>query len=344
MNPTPDRAPHGAEQGRSDDAAWKQALSQYQTPSTWRAALQIVDTLGPIVVCWYLISLCLPVSFLLAVPLAMIIGLLLVRVFIIFHDCGHGSFFRSRLANDITGFVAGVLTLTPYYHWRWQHAQHHATSGQLDRRGKGDVWMMTVHEYLEASRLKRFAYRLARNPLVLFGVAPVYLFLVRQRFSSRLASKRQQLSVVGTNVAIVAMVVGMSWWLGIGNYLLLQLMATAAAGAPGVWLFYVQHQFEDAYWQRGKDWNYVAAALQGSSFYQLPPVLRWLSGNIGFHHVHHLGPRVPNYFLERCHHSTNLFQDIEPMTVRSSLKSLRLHLWDERLRRLVGFRNARRER
>lgn len=344
MNTTSDRAPHGPEQERSSDAPWKQAISKYQTPSTWRALVQIVDTLGPIAVLWYLISVCLPVSFLLAVPLAMLIGALLVRVFIIFHDCGHGSFFRSRLANDITGFVAGVLTFTPYYHWRWQHARHHATSGQLDRRGTGDVWMMTVREYLEASRWKRFAYRLSRNPIVLFGVAPLYLFVIRQRFSSPEATTRERLSVLGINLALVAVAVGMSLWLGVVSYVLLQLIVIAVAGAAGVWLFYVQHQFEDAYWERGEDWDYAQAALRGSSFYQLPPVLRWLSGNIGFHHVHHLGPRVPNYFLERCHRSTSLFHDIEPMTIRRSLESLRLHLWDERLRRLVGFRHARRER
>jgi acyl-lipid omega-6 desaturase (Delta-12 desaturase) len=322
----------------------KRAVAPFQVPSTWRAVLQIVNTLGPIVVLWYLMSVSLSVSLWLALPLAVLVGALLVRVFIIFHDCGHGSFFRSRLANDVTGLVAGVLTFTPYYHWRWQHAQHHATSGRLDRRGTGDVWTMTVQEYLEASRWKRVAYRLARNPFVLFVIAPVYVFVLRQRLPSPHASPRERRSVWWMNLAIAVMVGGMSWWLGLVNYLVLQLVATAVAGAAGVWLFYVQHQFEDAYWESGAAWDYTAAALCGSSFYELPPVLRWLSGNIGYHHVHHLGPRVPNYYLERCHRSARIFEDVEPVTLLGSLKSLRLHLWDEGVRRLVGFGHIRRER
>jgi omega-6 fatty acid desaturase (delta-12 desaturase) len=306
--------------------------------------LQIVDTLGPIVLLWYLSSLALRISPWLALPVAVLIGALLVRVFIIFHDCGHGSFFRSRLANDVTGFMAGVLTFTPYYQWRWEHARHHATSGHLDRRGTGDVWTMTVQEYLESSRWKRFAYRLARNPFVLFVLAPLYVFVLRQRIPSPRSGPRERRSVWWMNLALAGMFVGMSWWLGVVNYLALQLVAIAVAGAAGVWLFYVQHQFEDAYWERGEDWDYTAAALRGSSFYELPRVLRWLSGNIGYHHVHHLGPRVPNYYLERCHRSAGIFGEVEPITLLGSVKSLRLHLWDEGLRRLVGFRHARRVR
>jgi omega-6 fatty acid desaturase (delta-12 desaturase) len=325
-------------------AEWKRAIARYQEPSTWRAVVQIVDTLGPYAALWYLMSLSLALSFWLALPLAALAGALLVRVFIIFHDCGHGSFFRSRVANDVTGFAAGVLTFTPYYHWRWQHARHHATAGDLDRRGTGDVWTMTVQEYLEASRWRRSAYRLARSPLVLFLVAPLYLFLIRQRVPSRGADRRERLSVWWMNLALLLVAVGMSLWLGVVPYLVLQLVALAVAGAGGVWLFYVQHQFEDDYWERGEDWDYTAAALRGSSFYELPRVLRWLSGNIGFHHIHHLGPRVPNYHLERCHRSARIFEEVAPITLRGSLRSLRLHLWDERLRRLVGFGHLRRER
>ncbi len=325
-------------------AEWKQAIARYQEPSTWRAVVQILDTLGPLVALWYLMSLSLSVSLWLAVPLAALAGLLLVRVFIVFHDCGHGSFFRSRLANDVTGFAAGVLTLTPYYHWRWQHAQHHATTGDLDQRGTGDVWTMTVQEYLESSRWRRFAYRLARNPFVLFVLAPLYLFVIRQRVSTSQASPRERYSVWWMNFAIAIMAVAMSAWLGVVPYFVLQLVATCVAGAAGVWLFYVQHQFENAYWERGADWDYTAAALRGSSFYELPRVLRWLSGNIGYHHIHHLSPRVPNYNLERCHRSARMFEDVEPITLRRSLKSMRLHLWDEGLRRLVCFGHLRCER
>ncbi len=325
-------------------AEWKRVIAPYQEPSTWRALVQLADTLGPLAALWYLMSLCLAVSLWLALPLAVLAGLLLVRVFIFFHDCGHGSFFRSRLANDVTGFVAGVLTFTPYYHWRWQHAQHHATAGHLDQRGTGDVWTMTVQEYLEASRWKRLAYRLARNPFVLFVLAPLYLFVIRQRIPSARASRRERHSVWWMNLAVAAMVLAMGAWLGFVPYLVLQLVAIGVAGASGVWLFYVQHQFEDAYWERGEDWDYTAAALQGSSFYELPRALRWLSGNIGYHHIHHLSPRVPNYHLERCHHSARMFEDVESIKLLRSLKSMRLHLWDEGLRRLVSFRHARRQR
>ncbi len=325
-------------------AEWKRAIEPYQEPSTWRALLQIADTLGPLIALWYLISRSLAASMWLAVPLAGLAGLLLVRVFIIFHDCGHGSFFRSRLANDVTGFVAGILTLTPFYHWRWEHARHHATTGDLDKRGTGDIWTMTVQEYLESSRWRRFAYRMARNPLVLFILAPMYLFVIRQRFPSPNASRRERRSVWWMNFAVAGMVVGMGTWLGFVPYLVLQLIATSVGGAAGVWLFYVQHQFEDAYWERGSEWSYTAAALEGSSFYELPRVLRWLSGNIGYHHIHHLSPRVPNYNLERCHRSAQMFGVVEPITLLGSLRSMRLHLWDEGLRKLISFRHLRGER
>lgn len=258
--------------------------------------------------------------------------------------CGHGSFFKSRLANTITGSIAGVLTFTPYYHWRWEHSRHHATAGDLDRRGTGDIWTMTVQEYLESSRWKRFAYRLARNPIVLFVIAPVFLFLVRQRVPSPAASRRERRSVWWMNVTILGMAAALSRIFGIVPYLLIQLTVLMVAGAAGVWLFYVQHQFEDAYWERGEDWDYTAAALQGSSFYKLPSILQWFSGNIGYHHVHHLSARIPNYNLERCHKSHSLFQEVKPITLLSSLNSLTFRLWDERLRKLVGFRHLRKLR
>ena len=316
---------------------WKEAIAVYQEPSAWRAALQLADTLGPLIVLWFLMHWSLSVSIWLAMPLAALNGALLVRIFIIFHDCGHGSFFRSRFANDLTGFLAGVLTFTPYYHWRWQHAVHHATAGHLDRRGTGDVWTMTVREYLDSSGWTRFAYRLSRNPFVLFGIAPAYLFLIRQRFSEPQASLRDRRSVWWMNLALAAMIVGMSFWFGFWQYVVLQLIVILVAGGAGVWLFYVQHQFEDAYWEREQDWDYTAAALRGSSFYELPRVLRWLSGNIGYHHIHHLSPRIPNYHLERCHRSARMFEVVEPLTLRRSMRSLRLHLWDEGLKKLVGF-------
>lgn len=320
---------------------WRAAIERFQAPSTWRALGQLADTLLPIAGLWLAISYLAPLSLWLALPLAVLIGALLVRVFIIFHDCGHGSFFRSRRANDVVGFVTGLLTFTPYYEWRYEHSRHHATSGDLDRRGVGDVWVLTVQEYLEASRWKRFAYRLARNPIILFVVAPAYVFLIRQRFSAPRRNRREQRSVWWMNLALSLAALAMMLWLGVVPYIVLQLTAIMVAGAAGVWLFYVQHQFEEAYWERSEDWSYAAAALRGSSYYKLPRVLRWLSGNIGYHHIHHLSPRIPNYNLARCHRSAPIFERVPALRFGESLRSMRLHLWDEGRKRLVGFRQVR---
>jgi len=274
-------------------------------------------------------------------PARILAGAFLVRIFIIFHDCGHGSYFKSGRSNDILGFITGVLTFTPYCHWRWEHAIHHASAGHLDKRGTGDVWTLTVQEYLEASRWKRFAYRLARNPIVLFGLAPLFLFVVLQRFPSRKANARERRSVWWMNLAILGMAGALSWVFGLVAYLIIQLTVMMVAGGAGVWMFYVQHQFEDVYWERGDNWDYTAAALQGSSVYKLPKILQWFSGNIGFHHIHHLSARIPNYNLERCHRSDPLFQTVKPITLFSSLKSFTLRLWDERGKKLVGYRHMR---
>src|ERR1700722_2229087 len=221
-----------------DNAKWKEIVAKYQKPSTWRALWQIIDTLIPYAALWYLMYLCRPISWWLVVPLAILAGGLLVRVFIIFHDCGHGSFFKSRAANDTVGFIAGILTFTPYYHWRWEHAIHHSTSGHLDKRGTGDVWTMTVQEYLESSRWKKFSYRLARNPVVLFVIAPVFLFLVRQRFPSAKASQRERHSVYMMNLAILGLAVVLCWTFGIWPYLLIQLIILMVAGGAGVWVVF----------------------------------------------------------------------------------------------------------
>ena len=322
-------------------AVWKRIVAQYEKPSLWRALWQVINTLGLYALAWYLMYRALEVSLLLALPLALVAGALLVRVFIIFHDCGHGSFFKSRTANDVLGFITGLLTFTPYYQWRWDHALHHATAGHLDKRGTGDLWTLTVQEYLEASRWKRFAYRLARNPLVLFVVAPLFVLLVKQRFPSRGAKTREVHSVYAMNAAIVAMMAALSLVFGFKAYLVLQLTAMAVAGSAGFWLFYVQHQFEDAYWERDEQWDYTAAALKGSSFYKLPKILQWFSGNIGYHHIHHLSARIPNYNLERCHKANLMFQGVKPLTLFSSLKSFTYRLWDEQHKKLVGFRRLR---
>lgn len=324
-----------------NNATWKGIVAKFQQPSIARALWQIVNTLVPYALLWYLMYVSLPISWWLVVPLAILAGGFMVRIFIIFHDCGHGSYFKSRAVNDLVGFISGVLTWTPYYHWRWEHAIHHASSGHLDKRGIGDIWTLTVQEYLEASRGKRFAYRLARNPFILFVIAPLYLFLIRQRLPSANANKRERHSVYAMNIAILAMAAGLSVIFGLKAYLLIQLIIIAVAGGAGVWLFYVQHQFEGVYWERGEDWDYTKAALEGSSFYKLPKILQWFSGNIGFHHIHHLSPRIPNYNLERCHKADPLFQKVKPITLFSSFKSFTFRLWDEQRRKLVGYSHLR---
>ena len=322
-------------------AAWQEIVARYQQPSLGKSIWQIVNTLVPYALLWYLMYRSLAVSYWLTLPLAIIAGGLLVRIFIIHHDCGHGAFFKSRRANDTWGIITGVLTFTPYYLWRWEHSIHHAHAGDLDNRGLGAVWTLTVQEYLEASRWKRFAYRLARNPIVLFVIAPFILFVVIQRFSSPKASLRERRSVLWTNLLIVALGAAVSLVFGIKAYLLIQLTVIGVASSAGVWMFYVQHQFEGVYWQRQGEWNYVDAALQGSSFYKLPKVLQWFTGNIGFHHIHHLSSRIPNYNLEKCHNAEPLFHNVKPLTLFSSFKSATYRLWDEQRRQLVGFRHLR---
>jgi len=322
-------------------STWKQAVAKHRQPSLRRSLWQLVNSMVPYLALWALMIWTLDKSYWLTLALAVVAAGFLVRIFIIFHDCGHGSFFRSRRANRLTEFVTGVLTFTPYRQWRYQHAVHHATSGDLDRRGTGEIWTLTVQEYLEASRWKRFAYRLARNPIVLFIIAPTWVFLIENRLPSRAVGRREHLGVYWTNGVLLAIVVLMSLAIGIKAYLLIQFPVMVFAGAAGVWLFYVQHQFEGVEWKRRSDWDYTAAALRGSSFYDLPKVLQWFTGNIGFHHIHHLSPAIPNYNLERCHRANPMFLEVKPVTLWSSMKSLSYRLWDEQRQKLVGYRRIR---
>jgi acyl-lipid omega-6 desaturase (Delta-12 desaturase) len=322
--------------------AWKNTLARYQRASTKRALWQLTNTFVPYLLLWYAMYRVLEISIWLTVPLAVVSSAFLVRIFIIFHDCTHGSYFRSRRANDILGFIAGVLTFTPYQHWQWEHAMHHGSAGDLDRRGTGDIWTMTVQEYLSASPRRRLAYRLARNPLILFVLAPLAVFVIRQRFASPKADRRRRRSVLWMNLTLLGIAALLSWIFGVMPYLLIQSIAISIAGGIGLWMFYVQHQFEGVYWERGDNWDYTTAALRGSSYYKLPKVLQWLSGNIGFHHIHHLSPRIPNYNLQLCHESDRLFQEVTPVTLLSSLRSLRFRLWDEQGRKLVGYAHLRR--
>jgi len=330
----------GNQEHPADTAEWKEIVRKYQQPSIGGSVWQITNTLGPYVLLWVAMYYALAVSWWLVIPLAVLAGAFLVRTFIIFHDCTHGSFFTSRRANDIVGFITGVLVFTPYHHWRWEHALHHSSSGDLDRRGIGDVWTLTVQEYLEATPWKRFAYRFSRNPFMLFILGPLFLFLIWNRFSTRGAKNRERLSVHLTTLTIAAVSAALVCVFGFKAWLIIQLIVLMIAGSSGVWLFYVQHQFEDVYWDRKEDWDFARAALEGSSFYKLPRVLQWFSGNIGFHHIHHLSPRIPNYRLEHAHNAEPIFQSVKPLTLFQSFKSFTFRLWDESRGKLVGYKAA----
>lgn len=329
---------HGGIDAAFRSADWKEMVRRYQVSSAGRAVWQLSNTLVPYAALWVLMYYALGISYWLVIPLALLASAFLVRTFVIFHDCTHGSFFRSKRANDIVGFLTGILVFTPFHQWRWEHLIHHASAGDLDRRGMGDVWTLTVQEYLDSSRWRRFAYRLSRSPVVLFGIAPLMLFLVLQRFPSRKADQRIRRWVHATNLGILLVAAAGCRVYGVLPYLILQLSVLFLASAAGVWLFYVQHQFEDVYWERRPDWDFEKAALEGSSYYKLPKVMQWFSGSIGFHHIHHLSPRIPNYQLQSAHESEPLFQTVKPLTIRKSLKSLRFRLWDESRRQLTGFR------
>lgn len=326
--------------GSSAASTWRKIVSDYQNPDIRKSVWQLINTLVPYLVLWVLMIYAIQISYWLVLPLAILAGGLVVRLFIFFHDCGHWSFFKKAKTNHIVGSFLGVLVFTPFYHWRQSHAVHHATAGNLDKRGVGDVWTMTVEEFLDSPRWKRLFYRVYRNPWIMFGVGPLLSFLVLHRLPSTKFKKREQNSIHWTNLALAGMIALMSWAIGFKNYLLIQLPVIWVASTAGVWLFYVQHQFEGVYWERAQDWDFVKAGLEGSSFYQLPKVLQWFSGSIGFHHIHHLSPRIPNYLLEKCHWENPIFQ-VKPIKLWSSLKSLNFRLWDEKKRQLIDFRQLR---
>ena len=315
----------------------KDLAAPFQKSSAAHARWQLVNSLLPYALLWTAMVYALAISYWLMLPLAVVAAGFLARIFIIFHDCGHSSFFKSRRANNATGAITGLLNLTPYRHWRWQHALHHGSSGNLDKRGTGDIWTLTVAEYSASSRWRRLSYRLARNPLVLFVLAPLYVFVLHHRIPSSTAPPPERRSVHRTNLALMLATLLMSALIGLKTFLIIQLTVSALAGSLGLWLFYVQHQFEGAYWERSEDWNYMEAALQGSSFYKLPRVLQWFTGNIGYHHIHHLNPRVPNYFLQQCHEAQPRFREVRPITLLTSLRALTYRLWDERRKTFVGF-------
>jgi acyl-lipid omega-6 desaturase (Delta-12 desaturase) len=301
-------------------------------------------TAGALALSWFLMWKALDVGYWLCLLLAVPTAGFLMRLFMIQHDCGHGAFFRYRLANDWLGRALGVLTLTPYDFWRRTHALHHANSGNLERRGIGDIETLTVREYLALSRLRRLGYRLYRHPLVMFGLGPAYLFILQYRLPVGLMRGGwvPWLSTMATNVAIAIIVAAMMWLVGIGPFLLVHLPITLLGASAGVWLFYVQHQFEDTFWAESRAWNLHEAALHGSSYYDLPTILRWFTANIGVHHVHHLCSKIPYYRLPSVLRDYPELGRVGRLTLGESLRCVRLVLWDESRQRLISFREMRR--
>ncbi|QIA07078.1 fatty acid desaturase [Draconibacterium halophilum] len=311
--------------------------ASYQKPDSLKSVWQIINTFIPYVGVWILLVYSLSVSLWLTVPLLIIAAGLLVRLFIIFHDCGHGSFFKSQKANRYVGMLFGILAFTPYDKWHSMHMKHHATVGNLDKRGVGDVWTMTKEEYLASSKKRRLYYRLYRHPITMFGIGSLYVFLIQNRFTKDWMTQKQKNNVYLTNIVLVLLIVAMSFAIGFFTYLILQFIIIYMAGMAGLWLFYLQHQYEDVTWVRSNDWNYTKLALEGSSFVKFPKLLQWFSGNIGFHHIHHINARIPNYNLPKVYAENKIFRAVKPVTFRASLRTMRLRLWDEKLQKLVGF-------
>ena len=317
---------------------WQDLIKKYQSPDNRRSIWQIINSTLPFIAMWFLMYQSLSVSYWLTLLLALPAAGYLTRTFIIQHDCGHGSFFKSSKANDLVGTFCGFITMVPYHQWRHEHAIHHATSGDLSRRGTGDVTTLTINEYLALSRWGRFLYRVYRSMPVLLLIGPFYTFVLTHRFVRKDSRKPARRNVYLTNAVLFSVWGTLCLTIGVKAFLMIWLPITMISGALGIWLFYVQHQYEETYWRKGEEWEYVTAAVMGSSYYKLPRLLQWFTGNIGFHHIHHLSPKIPNYKLEQCHNEEPMFQEAVVLEFRESLKSASLRLWDEEQQKMVGFR------
>ena len=318
---------------------WYPILATFRNSDNRKSAWQLIDTLVPYCCLWYLMirSIQLGYSHTLTLILALPAAAFLVRIFILFHDCVHNSFFISKSANTFFGYLLGMLVFTSFEDWRFSHLRHHVTYANLDARGFGDIWTLTLHEYENSSKKKQLRYRLYRNPLVLIGLGALFVFLLSNRLPTRRVKRKQRISVLFTNLLIVVMVFVAARFIGWRTYLLIQLPVSWFAGVVGIWLFYVQHQFAGGYWARKSEWEPLRAAMEGSSFYKLPAILRWFSSNIGYHHVHHLSPRIPNYYLKKCYDAVPALQAKAPLTIMKSLSCVRLKMWDEERQEMVSF-------
>jgi omega-6 fatty acid desaturase (delta-12 desaturase) len=321
--------------------SWRGVLDAYAEPRLGRSLLDLGTSVVPYVALFVAMTFALRVSVLLMLVLVLPASAFLIRTFIVFHDCTHGSFMRTRRANDVLGVALGLLVWLPFRGWQHEHAVHHATAGDLDRRGVGDIATLTVAEYQALPAWRRLGYRLFRNPLIMFGFGWLLVLVLKPRFVPRGARPRVRNSVLATNLALALIVAALCLTIGWRAYLLVQVPVFVVSGAIGIWLFYVQHQFEDTYWQTHAGWRYDHAALEGSSFLKLPGVLRFFTGNIGFHHVHHLSVGIPNYNLQAAHNGNDRLRTVPQLTLRQGLRATRLKLWDERQGRLVTFREAR---
>ena len=325
--------------------AWVNIVTQYHRPSLGKSIWQIATTFIPYFILWYLMYRSLAVGYWLTLLLAIPAALFVVRLFVLQHDCGHGSFFKSKKANDWTGMACSLFTFVPYHYWRRTHAIHHSGAGDLENRGVGDYYTMTVKEYGEKSKWEQFKYRLYRHPLIMFVIGPVFVFIIGYRFDymRRKDWTRERRGLLWTNLALLALVTGLSLLIGFKAYVLVQLPIVFLATGVGAWFFFVQHNFEDAYWAQGEAWDYTTAALQGSSYYKLPRILQWFTGSIGFHHIHHLSPKIPNYLLEQAHNENEIFQTPVTLTLISGFKQTGLSLWDEDTKKLISFRQYRKQ-
>ncbi|UFT99648.1 fatty acid desaturase [Radiobacillus kanasensis] len=328
---------------KQKQAELRKNVAPYAQSNTKASVIQVLNTIPPFFIIWFLAYQSLSISIWLTLALSIIAAGFVVRIFIIFHDCTHQSFFKDKKANRILGTVTGIITHFAFEKWKRSHSIHHATSSNLDKRGTGDVWVMTLDEYIEASFWGRLKYRLYRNPLVMFGLGPLYLFLISNRFNRKGANKKERWNTYLINGVIALSYAVLIYLIGWFPFVLIQGTILFVSGALGIWLFYVQHQFEDSYFENEDEWDYVKAAVDGSSYYKLPKVMQWLTGSIGFHHVHHLAPRVPNYHLEKAHESTPPLQQATTITLVSSLKSIRFRLYDEKSKTFLSFKEAKRE-